>query len=63
MKTLQNTDIRLTDALERQLLQDAIEAQQDYALDRAVKQMFKKVVRLFKAPEGRVQVSAVRTAH
>ena len=61
MKTL-NTDIRLTDSLERQLLQEAIEAQQEYALDRAVKQMFSKIVRLFKAPEGRVHVS-VSTAH
>ena len=63
MKTLQNTDIRLTDALERQLIQEAIDAHQEYALDRAVKQMFTKVLSLFKAPEGRVQISAVRTAH
>jgi len=61
MKTL-NNEIRLTDALERQLLQEAIEAQQEYALDRALKQMFKKVVALFKAPEGRVHTT-VRTAH
>ncbi len=62
MKTLQNTDIRLTDALERQLLEEAINAQQEYALDHAIKQMFQKVASFFKAPEGRVHHS-VRTAH
>ena len=61
MKTL-NNDIRLTDALERQLLQQAIEAQQEYALDRAVKHMFQKIAGLFKAPEGRVHTT-VSTAH
>ncbi|GAA0235896.1 hypothetical protein GCM10009125_26070 [Castellaniella daejeonensis] len=62
MKTLQNTDIRLTDALERQLLQEAIEAQQEYALDRAIKRMFQKVAGFFKAPEGRVH-HTIRTAN
>ncbi|MGB6009028.1 hypothetical protein [Castellaniella sp.] len=62
MKNLHNVDIRLTDALERQLLAEAIEAQQEYVLDRAVKQLFKKVASFFKAPEGRVHHS-VRTAH
>lgn len=62
MNTMQNLDIRLTDALERQLLQEAIEAQQDYALDRAIKRLFQKVAGFFKAPEGRVN-PAVSTAH
>ncbi len=62
MKTLKNADIRLTDSLERQLLQEAIEAQQEYALDHAIKDLFKKVASLFKTPEGRVS-QAVRTAH
>ena len=62
MKTLQNTDIRLTDALERQLLQQAIEAQQEYALDRAIKGLLKKVASFFRTPEGRVH-QTVRTAH
>ncbi|WP_323000163.1 hypothetical protein [Castellaniella sp.] len=62
MKNLHNVDIRLTDALERQLLAEAIEAQQEYALDRALKQMFQKVASFFKTPEGRVHHS-VRTAH
>jgi hypothetical protein len=62
MKTLQNTDIRLTDALERQLLQEAIDSQQEYALDRAIKHLFQKVASFFKAPEGRVS-QTVRTAH
>ncbi|CAM3811805.1 hypothetical protein [Castellaniella denitrificans] len=62
MKTLQNTDIRLTDALERQLLQEAIEAQQEYALDHAIKHLFRKVAGFFKAPEGRVH-HTVRAAH
>lgn len=61
MKNL-NSDIRLTDALERQLLAQAIEAQQTYALDRAVKQFFQKIMSFFKAPKGRVH-NTVRTAH
>ncbi|WP_298015460.1 hypothetical protein [uncultured Castellaniella sp.] len=62
MKNLNNVDIRLTDALERQLLAEAIEAQQEYALDRALSQLFRKVAGFFKAPEGRMHHS-VRTAH
>jgi len=62
MKTLQNTDIRLTDALERQLLQEAIGPRQEYALERAVTQTRKRLASLFRAPEGRVHVS-VSTAH
>ncbi len=62
MKTLQNIDIRLTDALERQLLQEAIEAQQEYALDRAIKRLFQKVAGFFKTSEGRVS-DTVSAAH
>lgn len=62
MKNLNTVDIRLTDALERQLLAEAIEAQQEYALDRALKQMFHKVAGFFRAPEGSVH-HTVRTAH
>lgn len=62
MKTLQNSDIRLTDAMERQLLAEAIESQQEYALDRALKQLFQTVIGFFKAPESRVH-HTVRTAH
>jgi hypothetical protein len=62
MKTLLNSDIRLTDDLERRLLEEAIAAQQEYALDRAVKQWFLKVVSFFRAPEGRAYhtISAAR---
>ena len=62
MKTLQNIDLRLTDALERQLLQEAIEAQQEYALDRAIKHLFQKVAGFFKTSEGRVS-HTVSAAH
>ncbi|MFC4298329.1 MAG: hypothetical protein WBF84_08885 [Castellaniella sp.] len=62
MKNLQTTDIRLTDALERQLLQEAIEAQHEFALDHAVKHLFQKIAGFFKTPEGRVH-HTVRTAH
>ncbi|CAM5788555.1 hypothetical protein [Castellaniella caeni] len=62
MKALHNSDIRLTDSLERQLLAEAIEAQQEYALDRALKQLFQKLASFFKAPESRVH-HTVRTAH
>jgi len=62
MKNLQNSDIRLTDALERQLLAEAIEAQQEYALDRALKHLARKIASFFKAPEGGMH-HTVRTAH
>ncbi|WP_322997059.1 hypothetical protein [Castellaniella sp.] len=62
MKTFQNTDIRMTDALERQLLAEAIEANQAYALDATLKNIIKKVASFFKTPEGRVH-HAVRTAN
>lgn len=62
MKTLQNIDIRLTDDLERKLLQEAIESQQQYALDRAVKHLFHRMVSVFKAPSGRAH-QTIRTAH
>ena len=62
MKTLTNSDIRLTDALERQLLEEAIASQQEYALDRAIKQLFQTIASFFKAPESRVHHS-VRIAH
>lgn len=61
MKNFQNTDIRLTDALERQLLAEAIEAHQSYALDNALKSIARKVANFFKTPEGRVH-HTVRTA-
>jgi hypothetical protein len=50
MKNLQNSDIRLTDALERQLLQEAIDNQQRFAFERALEQFFIKISGLFKAP-------------
>ncbi|MBV2182786.1 hypothetical protein [Castellaniella sp. MT123] len=62
MKALQNSDIRLTDAMERQLLAEAIEAQQEYALDRALKHLFQTAIGFFKAPESRAH-HTVRTAH
>ncbi|MGB6242505.1 MAG: hypothetical protein WBF69_08480 [Castellaniella sp.] len=61
MKNL-NSDIRLTDALERQLLAQAIESQQAYALDRAVKQFFQKIISFFKAPKTSMH-HKVSTAH
>ena len=51
MKDLQNFDVRLTDALERELLQEAIENEQCYALDRAIGHFFHKIVSFFNAPE------------
>ena len=62
MNTLTNADIRLTDDLERRLLQEAIDSQYEWALDRAVKQFFLKIVHFFKAPEGRAYhtISATR---
>ncbi|MFA7437011.1 hypothetical protein [Castellaniella sp.] len=62
MKKMYNSDIRLTDALERQLLQEAIDAYQTYWLDERIKQLFLKVLHFFKAPEAPTQGS-VRTAH
>ncbi|MFT0532818.1 hypothetical protein ACMHYJ_08260 [Castellaniella hirudinis] len=62
MKTFLNTDIRMTDALERQLLAEAIEANQSYALDVTLKNLFKKVAGFFKTPEGRMH-HTVRTAN
>lgn len=57
-----NSDIRLTDSLERELLARAIAEHQEHALDRAIKQAFSKFISLFKAPEARV-AHKVRTAH
>lgn len=62
MKIPQNTDIRLTDALERQLLQQAIESQQEYALDRALKRLFQKIAGFFKPSHGRAN-HPVSAAH
>ncbi|CAM5197745.1 putative protein OS=Castellaniella defragrans OX=75697 GN=HNR28_003092 PE=4 SV=1 [Castellaniella defragrans] len=64
MKNLQNDfEVRLTDALERELLQDAIENQQCYALDHAISQLFHKVGNFFRAPEVRLMPHSARTAH
>lgn len=60
MKNL-HSDIRLTDSLERELLAKAIANNQEYVLDRAVKQAFTKLISFFKAPEARV-AHKVRTA-
>ena len=57
-----NSDIRLTDSLERELLAQAIANNQEYALDRVVKQAFNSFISLFKAPEARV-AHKVSTAH
>ncbi|MER1941374.1 MULTISPECIES: hypothetical protein [unclassified Castellaniella] len=62
MKNTNYADVRLTDALERQLLAEAIEAQQEYTLDRMVKSLVQKVASFFKTPEGRVH-HTVRTAN
>lgn len=56
------SDIRLTDSLERELLAKAIADNQEYALDRAVKQAFTKLFSFFKAPEAGV-AHKVSTAH
>jgi len=64
MKNLQNSfEVRMTDALERELLQEAIENQQSYALDHAIGQLFHKVANFFKAPEVRFVSHSARTAH
>jgi hypothetical protein len=63
MKTTQNFDGRLTDALERELLQEAIDNQQSYALDRAIVHLFQKAAAFFKAPEIRLTTHTARTAH
>ncbi|MFA5663532.1 hypothetical protein [Castellaniella sp.] len=64
MKKTYHSDVRLTDALERKLLQDALEAQQRYWLDHEIKQLFLKVLRIFKTPEDATPAqTAVRTAH
>lgn len=63
MKNLQNSDVRMTDELERELLQEAIENYQSYALDRAIARAFHKVIALFKAPEVRLTHHTARTAH
>lgn len=62
MNRFQNPDIRLTDALERELLEEAIRAQHDYAFDRAMKQFFHKIASLFSRPQDRASHS-VRMAH
>lgn len=59
-----HSDIRLTDSLERELLAQAIASHQEYALDRAVKQAFTKLVSFFKAPASETRVAhKVSTAH
>ncbi|HEX7386603.1 MAG TPA: hypothetical protein VF285_04900 [Castellaniella sp.] len=63
MKDLQNIDVRLTDALERELLQEAIDNQQSYAFDRAISHFFHKVVSFFNAPEVQLTPHTARTAH
>jgi hypothetical protein len=63
MKNLESIDVRLTDALERELLQEAIDNQQSYALDRAIVRAFHKIARLFKAPEVQLMHHTARTAH
>lgn len=63
MKRLQQTDVRMTDELERELLRDAIENYQSYALDRALARAFHKVVAFFKAPEVHLPHHTARTAH
>ncbi len=57
-----NSDIRLTDSLERELLAKAIADNQEYALDRAIKQAFSKFISLFKAPKAQV-AHKISTAH
>jgi hypothetical protein len=63
MKNLENFDVRLTDALERELLQEAIDNQQSYALDRAIGHLFQKIASFFRAPEIRLMHHTARTAH
>lgn len=63
MNNLQNIDVRLTDALERELLQEAIDNQQSYAFDRAVGHFFGKIASFFKAPEVHLGQHTARTAH
>lgn len=48
MTHLPNTDVRLTDALERQLIQEAIEAQQREAFQHAVRRGTQRLVAWFK---------------
>lgn len=63
MKNLQNIDVRLTDALERELLQEAINDQQSYALDHAIARAFRQFIRFFKAPQAHLGQHTARTAH
>lgn len=62
MKSRETTDVRMTDDLERKLLQEAIDSQFEYALDRAFVQFFYKLFSVFKMPKGHVR-HAVHTAH
>ncbi|WP_269495284.1 hypothetical protein [Castellaniella sp. S9] len=60
MNTMNHT--RLTDSLERELLQQAIEAQYEYpVLDKMLSNLFRKVATFFRGPE--VTIHQTHTAH
>lgn len=53
---------RLTDSLERELLQQAIDAQYQYpTLDKVFSNLFRKVASFFRGPE--VTIQRTNTAH
>lgn len=57
-----NSATRLTDALERELLAHAIEEQNEYHLDKALRGLFAKIVVFFKGPKVTIH-HATRAAH
>lgn len=57
-----NSATRLTDALERELLARAIEEQNEYHLDKALKALFTKTISFFKGPKVTIH-HATHAAH
>ncbi|HUH39716.1 MAG TPA: hypothetical protein VL024_02485 [Castellaniella sp.] len=62
MKTTQFSHTRLTDALERELLREAIENQNDFpAIGELVGKLYQKIAAFFRGPE--VTIHQTHTAH
>lgn len=55
MNNSQYNQIRLTDSMERQLIQEAILSQNEYALDYALRNLFAKAFSLFKGRNAEVR--------
>ena len=62
MKSNLNANIRMTDALERELLAKAIQEHYEYPLDASIKKLLSKVATFFKNPRV-THSTTTRVAH